>query len=578
MVMKHWLSKMTVFCVMVGLLLALSLPRFVQAQSDSAGLFRRLPVQTYRQKMAAAWVGQMFGVSYGAPTEFRYLARMIPEGDVPPLYPGLVNEAFNQDDLYVEMTFLKTLETYGLDVSAAQAGIDFANSEYQLWFANLAARDNLRAGIAPPDSGHPAFSGYSDDIDFQIESDFAGLISPGLPNSAIALGEKFGGIMNYGDGLYAGQFIACLYAESFFESDPLTLVQAGLSCIPAASQYAEAVRDVIAWWQDSPDDWEATWTQINDKYTRNLAYRLYSSSEEAGTRREFNIDAKVNGAYVVMGLLYGGGDPLRTLTIAMRGGQDSDCNTASVAGVLAAIMGYDALPAIYTAALDTNQEFSYTDYRFPDLLVVSEQLAREAIVAAGGSIETDANGEDVFLIPIQTAQPSPFVQSWAPGYTAGTSYTPEQMALIHFDAPRTFARDVAQFAPGWAAVDCRESDLFGLYPELLGRPDVLLTQSQRTTAPCRLITRLHVPTGSSTLAVTVGHYPQGNWRLVAKVDGVVIGETVISADTAPENWLDVQFDLSPYAGQDVNLELLNQGEGKMWENGYWASIEVRAAS
>ena len=65
---------------------------------------------------------------------------------------------------------------------------------------------------------------------------------------------------------------------------------------------------------------------------------------------------------------------------------------------------------------------------------------------------------------------------------------------------------------------------------------------------------------------------------MAKVDGVVIGETVISADTAPENWLDVQFDLSPYAGQDVNLELLNQGEGKMWENGYWASIEVRAAS
>jgi len=104
--------------------------------------------------MIAGWLGQMFGVSYGQPTEFRYLGRMIPEAEVPPIYAGMINEAFEQDDLYVEMTFLQTLDTHGLEASAGQAGIDFANSEYQLWFANLAARDNLRAGIAPPDSGH----------------------------------------------------------------------------------------------------------------------------------------------------------------------------------------------------------------------------------------------------------------------------------------------------------------------------------------------------------------------------------------------------------------------------------------
>src|SRR5690606_6627890 len=109
----------------------------------------------------------------GAPTEFQYRGQIIPEDSVPSLYPGIVNDAFWQDDLYVEMTFLDTLDTYGLGVSAAQAGIDFANSEYQLWHANLAARNNLRQGIAPPDSGHPHFSGFSDDIDYQIESDFA---------------------------------------------------------------------------------------------------------------------------------------------------------------------------------------------------------------------------------------------------------------------------------------------------------------------------------------------------------------------------------------------------------------------
>src|SRR5688572_15103410 len=172
-------------------------PAVTVAQSNTPDGFRRLHVEIYRQKMIAGWLGQMVGVSLGAPTEFRYLARIIPEDELPQVYPGIVNNAFGQDDLYVEMTFLKSLETYGLDVSSAQAGIDFANTEYQLWHANLAARDNLRQGIAPPDSGHPTFSGFTDDIDYQIESDFAGLISPGLPNSAIALSEKFGGIMNY---------------------------------------------------------------------------------------------------------------------------------------------------------------------------------------------------------------------------------------------------------------------------------------------------------------------------------------------------------------------------------------------
>ena len=109
---------------------------------------------------------------------------------------------WGQDDLYVERTFLRSLEMYGLNVSMRQAGIDFANSKYQLWHANNAGRNNLRNGIAPPDCGHPEFNKHADDIDYQIEADYSGLIAPGLPNTVIALGEKFGRLMNYGDGLY----------------------------------------------------------------------------------------------------------------------------------------------------------------------------------------------------------------------------------------------------------------------------------------------------------------------------------------------------------------------------------------
>ncbi len=556
------------------LLLTLGLPHPIYAQADAPDGFRRLPLETYRQKMVAGWIGQMVGVSYGAPTEFRYLARTIPESEVPRLHPGIINGAFEQDDLYVEMTFLKSLETYGLNVSQAQAGIDFANSEYQLWFANLASRDNLRAGIAPPDSGHPQFSGYSDDIDYQIESDFAGLISPGLPNNAIALGETFGGIMNYGDGLYAGQFISCLYADAFFETDPLALIEYGLSCIPAESQYAEAVRDVVAWWQQTPDDWQATWTRINDKYTLNPDYRRYSSTQEAGTPRQFNIDAKVNGTHVVLGLLYGGGDPLRTMTIAMQAGQDSDCNTGSAAGILATLLGYESLPEVFTAQLDTTQQFSYTDYSFTDLIAVSEQLARESILAAGGSIETDTNGDEILVIPVQTPQPSPFVQSWNAAPPANARYSADEMAQIRFLPSDPFINAVATFAPGWSAADCRESPLLGLYPELFGKTNVLLTQPTNRTQPCRLLMRTRLPAGTPALHINAGHYPRGEWLLVLKVDGVIAGQTVVGAQNAPDVWMDAQFDLSAYAGQEVTLELLNQNNGGMFDSGYWSAINL----
>ena len=116
---------------------------------------RRISVAEFRDKAEAAWIGQIAGVCWGAPTEFKWNGVIIPEDKVPKWTPDMINHAFGQDDIYVEMTFLRTLEQYGLDVSIRQAGLDFANSQYDLWCANLAGRTNLRSGIAPPDSGHP---------------------------------------------------------------------------------------------------------------------------------------------------------------------------------------------------------------------------------------------------------------------------------------------------------------------------------------------------------------------------------------------------------------------------------------
>lgn len=386
--------------------------------------FRRLPLAEYRDKMAAGWIGQMAGVGWGAPTEFKFNGRIIPEKAVPAWRPEMINQ-FNQDDIYVEMTFLRTLQQHGLDVSIRQAGIDFANSRYRLWHANRAGRENLRAGIAPPDSGHPKFNHHADDIDYQIEADYSGLIAPGMPQLVIELGETFGRLMNYGDGLYGGQFVGGMTAAAFFEDDPERLVRAGLACIPAESQYAECIRDVIAWHREHPDDWQATWEHVNEKYHLDPDYRRASCN-----KGNFNIDAKINGAYIVMGLLYGQRDPDRTIVIAMRCGQDSDCNPSNAAGVLFTTIGMSRLPERFTAKLDRQTVFSHTAYDFEALLAVCEELARQAVRRCGGRIERDSSGTEVLVIPVPEPTPSKLRQCWKPGPPAGSRFSPQEMKQI----------------------------------------------------------------------------------------------------------------------------------------------------
>jgi len=338
----------------------------------------------------------------------------------------MVNQ-FRQDDIYVEMTFLRTLETHGLNSSIRQAGIDFANSGYRLWWENEGCRRNLRRGLAPPDCSHPKFNVHADGIGYQIQSDFSGLISPGLPVRVNALGEVFGRLTNYGDGLYAGQFMGGMYAEAFFETNTVKIIEAGLKCIPPKSQYAEMVRDVLQWYGKDPDDWRKTWQLIEDKYQRNPQYNRCRTL----LRGKLNIHAKLNGAYVVMGLLYGKRDIDRTIVIAMRCGQDSDCNPSSAAGVLCTTIGYEKLPERFVSALDPKGKFSHTPYAFGKLCEVCEMLARKIVVAEGGRIEKDSKGQELFVIPVQAPKPGKLEQSWKPGPTAGSGkFTEEEMKKI----------------------------------------------------------------------------------------------------------------------------------------------------
>ena len=530
----------------------------------------RLPAVEYREKMIAGWVGKMVGCAWGAPIEFQYKEQIVPEEKMPKWDDNLVNNSAGNDDLYVQMTFMETLDKYGLGVSSRRAGIDFANSGYPLWHANNEGRTNLRKGIAPPDSGHPEFNKHADDIDYQIEADYAGLLSPGLPNTCIELGEKFGRLMNYGDGLYGGQWVAAMYAEAFFEKDPVKIVQAGLKCIPQGSQYHEAISDVLRWYQADPNNWEKTWQLVEDKYQKNKDYRRFSCD-----KGKFNIDAKLNGAYIAIGILYGHGDLDKTIIISTRCGQDSDCNPGNAAGPMFTTIPFSKLPERYTKKLDLDRVFQGTTMSPRKLFAATEKLARESVVRAGGRVEKDAGGNEIFVIPVQTPKPSPLEQCWQPGPIANSRFTQDEMTLMTVTAGKNISEAVAKFAPGWKVARCGQDMDPGLYEEMLGKKNVLVTHPLDRNTGCVLSNKVKIPDGKKTkLRLVVGHHPQGDWVLLVKADGKELFKPPVGKETAKDGWVLIEVDLSEYAGKEVNLELVNQPSGWAFEAGYWAEIEL----
>jgi len=359
----------------------------------SAAPGRTLSREVLRDKIRGAWAGQMIGVAYGAPTEFKSLGQTI-DGAIKP-FP--ITNAIVQDDLYVEMTFARVMDTVGLGATSADYGEAFKSSKYELWHGNAGARRNLNRGLAAPHSGHPQYNIHYDDIDFQIESDFIGIMCPGLPQAANVYAERVGRVMAHGDGLYGGMFVSGMYAAAFFETDPRKVVETGLASIPSDSGYGRIIRDLLDWSAQEPKDWRKVWQQIEEKWDRDDVC-------PDGVFRPFNIDAKINGAYIAFGLLYGGGDWQQTMEISTRCGQDSDCNPSSACGVLGAMIGYDRIPAEHRAAVTSiaDKKFSYTDYSFNDIVKSTEARALTIIRQAGGEVS-----EVAVVIPLQSPKAPP---------------------------------------------------------------------------------------------------------------------------------------------------------------------------
>lgn len=529
-----------------------------------------ISVEDYRDKMQAAWIGQMAGVAWGIPTEFKFNEQIIPVEKVPSWENTYINRSLGQDDLYVELTFVKTLEDRGINCDILQAGIDFANSEFILWGANREGRSNLQMGIAPPASGHPQYNMGADWIDYQIEADFSGIIAPGLPNVSMELGEKFGCIMNYGDGLYGGQLVGAMYAHAYFEKDLKTIIKKSLLSIPAESQYAECIRDILFWYEEDTINWQKTWHKIEDKYYLNPDYQKYKKYSPG---YDVNMDAKLNGAYIILGLLYGHGNMDSTIIISMRSGRDSDCNPSNAAGILATTIGKKALDKKFKEAMDTASNFSFTHYNVSTLYKVSEKLTREYIINRGGKIIRDKSGKEVFYIPREKIKKSNFVQSWEPKtITSNTAYD-SLFNQIKYMSYRQFENQLKAQNMNNFTLDFAVKGSSVNFIQWLGKDQVIKTISSETGRSVLFFADIKISDKNSILKFKVSHNPDESWNLFILTEWHKVKvDELINSSTCPKGWKEVKLDLKEYIGHSVNIQINQQAVDNKQTTAYWTDF------
>ncbi len=385
--------------------LLIALVSYVAFVSCGQPEMKTLTIDELRDKIAGGWAGQTIGVTL-APPIFAPGA-MIPDSLEYKWYDGYFAWYYEEDPphyyaVYMNLPFVDVIEKEGLDAPASSFARSLASLKQDLWHNNQMARSNILRGIMPPQSGDWLNNPHADDVDFQFEADFIGLMSPGMVNTAAKYCDKVGHIMSYGDGWYGGIYVVAMYSLAFVSDDVNYVVNEALKVIPEKSRFAQVMSDVIRWHEENPNDWKETWLKVQEKWTGNHLRCPETLFDKYDGKGYLAMDAKINSAWVLIGLLYGDGDFGETILITSRCGDLSDVNSPKSGGILGTMLGYKNIPDYWKQGLDEVEsiDFFETAISLNDVYEMSFKHALEVTKRNGGKVS-----EDEVVIKVQKPKP-----------------------------------------------------------------------------------------------------------------------------------------------------------------------------
>ena len=112
-----------------------------------------ISLEKYKDKVKGGIVGSMAGVAYGFPKEFKS-KNWIGESELPIWNEEMVQNGYDQDDIYLAITAIEALKELGIEVNSSELGIYMYNKDFEFWHGSN--NDVLKRGFKPPFSGYPS--------------------------------------------------------------------------------------------------------------------------------------------------------------------------------------------------------------------------------------------------------------------------------------------------------------------------------------------------------------------------------------------------------------------------------------
>lgn len=280
-----------------------------------------------RDRIYACWMGKNIGGTLGTPYEGCRDMQDI-HG-----FASQAGEPLPNDDLDLQLVWLRAVNDLGPDaINSKVLGEYWLSWITPNWNEYGVCKANMRAGILPPMSGEYNNELWKNSNGAWIRTEIWACLYPAVPEKAIRLAFEDASVDHgFGEGTYAAIFVAAMESAAFAVQDRKTLLNIGLSKIPADCRVARSVKLVMDCYAQGVD-----WKECRA--------RIVKDSEDLGW-----FQAPGNVAFVALGLLYGEGDFKQSLIYAIDCGDDTDCTGATLGSLMGIMGGMDCLPRDWMA-------------------------------------------------------------------------------------------------------------------------------------------------------------------------------------------------------------------------------------
>jgi hypothetical protein len=366
-------------------------------------------------KVSGFWVGQLVGNYMGLPFENNYVKEPVPilvdryytfqddeelelnrddwRGYIH-IFMDAMEGAFGDDDTDIEFTTLHAVEKYGLDITYPEiTEIWKKHINRRIWVANETARGLMDEGFIAPDTGRKENNENWFQIDPQLVNEIWSAFYPGMTVQAAERAQWGARITNDDWGTHPTIAYGVMISAAFFEKDVEKLVDMAIEAVPNEGPFAEGMRDVVKWHKQN-DDWRETRKMIHKKY-----YRYKKGTYEAPVSVVSSLN---NGLCGIMAILYGEGDFMKTVGIAVSAGYDCDNQAATCAGLIGVLQGSKGIPEDMVEEFN-NQYVCFTRDELPIVTSISDiveriaAISQTAILENGGRMEM-RDDETVYII------------------------------------------------------------------------------------------------------------------------------------------------------------------------------------